>query len=79
MGQPDSIRDEVPVAFVVPAPGGDLPTLEELEAWCSARLAKAKRPHQITILEELPRTSVGKIRMFVLADKAARAAKAAPA
>ena len=79
VGQPDSIRDEVPVAFVVPAPGGDLPTLEELEAWCSARLAKAKRPHQITIIEDLPRTSVGKIRKFVLADKAARAAKAAPA
>jgi crotonobetaine/carnitine-CoA ligase len=77
VGQPDSIRDEVPVAFVVPAPGGDLPTLEELEAWCSARLAKAKRPRQITIIEELPRTSVGKIRKFILADKAARAAKAA--
>lgn len=79
VGQPDSIRDEVPVAFIVPAPGGDLPTLEELEAWCSARLAKAKRPRQITFIEELPRTSVGKIRKFILADKAARAAKAASA
>lgn len=79
VGQPDPIRDEVPVAFVVAAPGGNLPTLEELETWCNARLAKAKRPRQITIIEELPRTSVGKIRKFILADKAAKAAKAAPA
>lgn len=74
VGRPDPIRDEVPVAFVVSAPGSDAPTVEELEAWCTERLAKAKQPHQITIIEELPRTSVGKIRKFVLVDKAAEEA-----
>ena len=33
------------------------------------RVAKAKRPHEIWLIDELPRTSVGKIRKFLLADR----------
>jgi crotonobetaine/carnitine-CoA ligase len=69
VGKPDDIRDEVPVAFVVPAPGEDLPSLEDLFEWCEKRLTKAKRPQQITFLDELPRTSVGKIRKYLLLGK----------
>ena len=68
VGQADPIRDEVPVAFVVAAPGGEPPTVDELMDWCEDRLAKAKRPREITIIDELPRTSVGKIRKFLLKD-----------
>ena len=69
VGKPDDIRDEVPVAFVVPVPGKDLPSLENLFEWCEKRLTKAKRPQQITFLSELPRTSVGKIRKYLLLEE----------
>jgi crotonobetaine/carnitine-CoA ligase len=39
--------------------------------WCEARLAKSKRPHRFEIVDELPRTSVGKIRKFLLRREAA--------
>ncbi|CAI8420228.1 MAG: putative crotonobetaine/carnitine-CoA ligase [Acidimicrobiaceae bacterium] len=68
VGMPDDIRDEVPVAFVVPVPGKDFPSLEDLSDWCEKRLTKAKRPQKITFLDELPRTSVGKIRKYLLLE-----------
>ncbi len=70
VGRPDDIRDEVPVAFVVSADAASPPSLEDLHAWCQQRLAKAKRPASITLIDELPRTSVGKIRKFLLAEQA---------
>ncbi len=66
VGAPDPIRDEVPVAFVVATDASSPPSIEDLHAWCHARLGKAKRPRTITLLDELPRTSVGKIRKFLL-------------
>ena len=71
VGRPDEIRDEVPVAFVVAADASAPPSVPELAAWCEARLAKAKRPASITLIDELPRTSVGKIRKFLLTERAA--------
>ena len=71
VGRPDRIRDEVPVAFVVAANASAPPSLDELDQWCEQRLAKAKRPASITLIDELPRTSVGKIRKFLLAERAA--------
>ena len=46
-------------------------SLDDLMTWCEERLAKAKRPRDITLVEELPRTSVGKIRKFLLRDPSA--------
>lgn len=66
VGEPDPIRDEVPVAFVVQAPGAAPIDLDGLAALCEGRLAKAKRPRRFEIVAELPRTSVGKIRKFLL-------------
>ena len=66
VGAPDPVRDEVPVAFVVPADPARPPAVDELSSWCQERLAKAKQPRSITFLDELPRTSVGKIRKFLL-------------
>ncbi len=68
VGAPDPIRDEVPVAFVVPAPEA-APTEAELAAWWEEHLAKAKRPRTFTFLTQLPRTSVGKIRKFLLREE----------
>ncbi len=70
VGCPDDVRDEVPVAFVVAADPAAPPSIDELEAWCSQRLTKSKRPRDITLLDELPRTSVGKIRKFLLNEAA---------
>lgn len=70
VGAPDPVRDEVPVAYVVPADPAHPPTVDELVAWCEDRLSKAKRPRDFTFLDELPRTSVGKIRKFILQEDA---------
>ncbi len=76
VGAPDPVRDEVPVAFVVPTAPVDDAGRETLSAtlalWCEERLAKSKRPRAITVLDELPRTSVGKIRKFLLKEEATR-------
>ncbi len=66
VGAPDPVRDEVPVAFVVARPDRPPVTPDELAAWCADRLAKSKRPARIELVDELPRTSVGKIRKFLL-------------
>jgi crotonobetaine/carnitine-CoA ligase len=70
VGAPDPVRDEVPVAYVVPADPEQPPTIDELTTWCEDRLSKAKRPRDFTFLDELPRTSVGKIRKFILQEDA---------
>lgn len=75
VGAPDEIRDEVPVAFVVPAAGRDElacddELIESLRGWVDERLGKAKRPHRYIIVDDLPRTSVGKVRKFMLAEAA---------
>ena len=78
VGAPDPVRDEVPAAFVVAADATHPPSVDELMAWCHERLTKAKQPRDITFLDELPRTSVGKIRSFVLRDTTATAASPRP-
>ena len=69
IGVPDPVRDEVPVAFVVAAEPDSPPSVADLHEWCQSRLGKAKQPREITLLDELPRTSVGKIRKFMLKDE----------
>ena len=74
VGMPDDVRDEVPLAFVVPAadasPDADLQAA--LEAWCAERLGKAKRPRDYRFVDELPRTSVGKIKKYQLRAEGSR-------
>jgi len=66
VGEPDPIRDEVPVGYVVQQPGRPPLDATELLVWCESRLSKAKRPRRVELVDELPRTSVGKIRKFLL-------------
>ena len=70
---PDPVRDEVPVAFVVAADPARPPTIDELDRLVR-RAAGASRsgPRDITLVDELPRTSVGKIRKFLLKDPTAK-------
>lgn len=71
VGCSDAMRDEVPVGYVVAADPSAPPSEESLRRWCEERLSKPKRPQSFTLLDELPRTSVGKIRKFLLAERAA--------
>jgi crotonobetaine/carnitine-CoA ligase len=66
VGEPDEIRDEVPVAYIVQEPGKPVLEVDDVARWSETRLSKAKRPARIEIVDELPRTSVGKIRKFLL-------------
>lgn len=58
LGEPDTIRGQVPVARVVPA--GEL-DLDDLLAWCRARLAPHQVPRRFDVLTELPRSPMGKL------------------
>jgi crotonobetaine/carnitine-CoA ligase len=68
VGVVDDIHDEVPVAFAVV--DADLLSAADAEAelrrWAETRLAPSKRPREYRFVTDLPRTSVGKIRKFLL-------------
>ena len=61
-----SLRDQVPVAYVVPRDPSAPPAHDQLAAWAQANLSKAARPVEWHVIDELPRTSVGKVRRFKL-------------
>jgi benzoate-CoA ligase family protein len=65
VGGRDSHGLETTVAFVVPRTGRTIdPTA--LEAHCRGRMATFKRPREIHVLAELPKTATGKIQRFAL-------------
>jgi carnitine-CoA ligase len=69
--RPDPIRDHLTVAHVVPRDPSRPPEPGVLAAWAERHLAAAARPREWHIIDELPRTSVGKIRRFALRDESA--------
>ncbi|MEV0984819.1 long-chain-fatty-acid--CoA ligase [Brevibacterium sp. NPDC049920] len=60
IGVPDEKYQERPVAYVVPREGQDV-TREDIAEVLGERFAKWQLPDQVIIVEELPRTSVGKL------------------
>lgn len=72
VGLPDPVRDEVPVAFVVPTADAPPTLVEDLERWCGQQLSGPRRPREIHVVDELPRTAVGKIQRFRLTAPAHR-------
>ncbi len=61
VGMPDEYAGEVPVLFVVRAPGKDL-DIDEFEKYMIARIAEPPaKPKKIFEISELPTTAVGKI------------------
>ncbi|GAA3151635.1 benzoate-CoA ligase family protein [Nonomuraea salmonea] len=61
---------EKPVACVVPAPGRTVDAAE-LVAFCRDGLASFKRPREVLVMEELPKTATGKIQRGVVRRLAA--------
>jgi long-chain acyl-CoA synthetase len=66
-GIPDERRGETVKAFVVTAPDAEV-TAEELKEFCLARLAEYKHPREVEFVEELPRTTTGKVQKFELVE-----------
>ncbi|WP_332898452.1 AMP-binding protein [Haladaptatus sp. CMSO5] len=72
IGVPDDYWGEKVVAIVEPRPDAEIAeaTLrEELEATCDTELAAYKKPKEIDIVAELPRSSYGKVRKTDLRDE----------
>ncbi|WP_447643436.1 class I adenylate-forming enzyme family protein [Nocardioides zeae] len=60
VGRPDPMLGEVPVAFVLRQPGAavDVPAAH---ARCAQALADYKRPREIRVVDELPRSTLDKV------------------
>jgi len=58
-----------PVAFVVADATLGSPTLDELRAFGQSTLARFKLPTELHIVEELPRTALGKVQRFALRNR----------
>lgn len=67
VGVPDARRGEIVRAFVALAPGRKA-SPEELVEHCRSRLAPYKIPAQIVLVDELPKTVVGKVDKTRLRD-----------
>ena len=65
LGQPDDEAGEIPVAFVVAAPG-TAPDLPTLVAHLEKRLAHYKHPKALHLVESIPKSASGKILRRVL-------------
>jgi fatty-acyl-CoA synthase len=68
IGVPDEQWGERPKAFVVLKPGNEAGE-QELIDHCRARIAHFKAPKAIELIDELPKTSTGKIQKFELRER----------
>ena len=58
-------KGETPVAFVVLKPGADA---ESVRADCNAKVGKTQRISSIAVVDELPRSPIGKVLKRELRD-----------
>lgn len=65
---PDHLREEAVAAFIVIKEGLNLSS-EELKLYCEERLSYFKIPQIFKIVEDFPRTSIGKIQKNLLRDQ----------
>ncbi len=68
VGIPHEVYGEVPKAFVVLKEGQNL-SEEEIITFCSKQLAKYKLPHEVELIESLPRNASGKVLKNQLRNK----------
>ncbi len=61
IGVPDPVMGEEGKAFIVPQPGVDKPSEEELRSWCREHLAGYKVPKYFEFRDSLPLTPLGKV------------------
>ena len=75
VGIPDERRGETVKAFVVPTPDAAV-TEDEIREFCLERLAEYKHPREVAFVDELPRTTTGKVQKFELREHEGDAAGA---
>jgi malonyl-CoA/methylmalonyl-CoA synthetase len=63
VGVPDTLRGEVPVAYVV---AHDRFDASEMEARCRSAMASFKVPRKFVVMETLPRNALGKVQKHLL-------------
>ncbi len=68
IGVLDETWGEVGHAFIIPRRGAGL-SVEEIISFSQDRLARYKCPHKVTFVRDFPRTALGKVRKFLLAQK----------
>ena len=68
IGLPDDKWGERPKAFVTLKPGESVEPAEVIEH-VRSQLAHFKAPDVVEVVDELPKTSTGKIQKYVLRDK----------
>lgn len=71
IGVADDAAGELPMAFIVAAPGQTAPTLEDLQAHFETRLAHYKQVRRLEVVSEIPKSASGKILRRVLRDQMA--------
>jgi len=69
IGVPDPVMGEEGRAFIVPMPGAEAPTEDDIRQWCAARLAKYKVPKSVVFRDSLPLTPLGKVMKKVLYEE----------
>ncbi|MFA6262612.1 MAG: 4-coumarate--CoA ligase, partial [Bacteroidia bacterium] len=67
VGVPSHEWGETPVAFVVLQPGS-AQTAEELRSWANGQVGKTQRLAALRVLQELPRSAIGKVLKRELRD-----------
>lgn len=67
VGVPSGDGGEQVLAAIVPAAGA-APDPEAVRAWCRERLAGYKTPRRVVVVDELPRTQIGKVLRRQLRD-----------
>jgi fatty-acyl-CoA synthase len=71
VGIPDPRLAEIPVAFVIPAPGAPLTEADVIDA-CRGRIASFKIPRRVLFVDGFPMTGSGKIQKYLLREEARR-------
>ncbi len=69
VGHPDSILGERIVGYLVPKEGEGIDH-REIIRHCRNRLASFKIPHELITVDQLPKTSSGKVKKFLLKEMA---------
>lgn len=68
VGRPDRMLGEVPVAFVTSQPGQQV-SVAAADARCAELLTAFKRPREIRVVDDLPRSTLDKVAKAVLRDR----------
>jgi acyl-CoA synthetase (AMP-forming)/AMP-acid ligase II len=67
VGVPSAEWGETPVAFCVLKPGA-AESAEDLRQWANAQVGKTQRLHAVRLVDELPRSAIGKVLKRELRD-----------